>query len=112
MQDTLAEALMRCAAVKREEGRPVEADSDARRSRGLLESLPGDDPTRLVRLAAARVVDRQADEHALRRDSMRRRRGTRLPRRASATRTSHLCATSRPFATWSRRVDARSRSLR
>jgi len=70
MQDALAEALVRRAALKRREGHPREAAAEARRGRELLESLPRDDPTRLVRLAAARLVDGQPAEQAL--DALRR----------------------------------------
>jgi serine/threonine-protein kinase len=65
MRDALGEALIRRAAIKRAGGRPDAIGDDIRRGRALLEALPRDDPTRLVRLAVARLADGRPEAEAL-----------------------------------------------
>jgi hypothetical protein len=65
LQDALGEALVRRAALKRREGRTNGTADEIRRGRELLEALPRDDPTSLVRVAAARLADGRPEAEAL-----------------------------------------------
>ncbi len=103
--------MIRRAAVKAIIGQTEPEPAEAKRGRALLEALPGDDPTRLVRVAVARMVDGHHVDLALESLRAATEAGLACPAALRADPDLATLRDQKAFGDLIARVDVRSKDL-